>query len=144
MFSEVRFNLTGPLAHRLRYDVLHHLLLLLPAQDNIDLLARILQQLDPAEALGSCALVSSYWRKAAALSIRAISCHKCTQPKATALSDWLQAYAVDGGSLTSISVANRSWVQPPPQLLLPLARLPGLQSLQVNELRVSAPGGCRA
>lgn len=110
-----------------------------PVQDNIDLLARILQQLDPAEALGSCALVSSYWRKAAALSIRAISLRKCTQPKATALSDWLQAYA---------------YAIPPAQLLLPLARLPALQSLQVSDMRVSAPGvtrhrlswmqGCRA
>lgn len=104
-------------------------------------MARILQHLDPAEALGSCALVSSTWRKSAALSIRAISTRTCTQPKATALSDWLQAYAVDGGSLTSINVSNRTYANPPAQLLLPLARLPALQSLQVSEMRVCAPGG---
>lgn len=109
------------------------------SEDNIDLLARILEYLDPAESMGSCALVNSYWRKAAALSVRAIDCTTSTQPKATALSYYLQIYAVDGGP-TSINVSCSSWINPAPQLQLPLARLPLLQSLQVKNLLVSAPG----
>jgi hypothetical protein len=52
------------------------------------------------------------------------------------LSNYLQIYAV----ATSINVSARSWINPAPQLQLPLARLPLLQSLQVKNLLVSAPG----
>lgn len=102
-----------------------------------ELLAQILRKLNTAEVMQSCAVVSTTFNKAAALSTSTISIPECSRTKATALSDWLQAHGA-AAPINNITVISTGSSQHQRQLLLPVQHLTQLQSLQLKGSSLSA------
>ena len=92
------------------------------------LLVRVLQHVQPAQRLGSCALVCRAWRAAAAMATTEIDKAYVTQATCDSLSAWLQSHPAPA-AISSISI-NAPWSSNPQlQLQLPLQQLRGLHVL---------------
>lgn len=105
------------------------------------LLVKVLQHAGQQYTLQACALVCRSWHTAAVQSLETIEVKKCTPPKATSLSEWLQTYR-DSAAVSGIS-ADGSWSSDgTPQLQLLQQQLEKLCDLRLSHLEATVgPAG---